>query len=89
MNDLRPPHNQRLIGPDEVSPIPEIWTEKATRGRKTGKAAIQTSSPYKTNLEESINHARKDRAIAEPQPGPSGVVSRKTKMTVKKKENRR
>lgn len=47
-----------LIGPEQVSPIPQMARRKGPqKGRPPGKAAVLTSSPYKAHLEASLQQA--------------------------------
>lgn len=47
--------DQNFITPFHLSPIPEIKARKTSnRGRKTSKATLLTSSPYKNELQESL-----------------------------------
>lgn len=47
---------REFIGPENISPVPTFKEKKGPRrGRAPGKAAIITSSPYKDELETSIN----------------------------------
>jgi len=49
-----PAADAEVITPEIISPVPCIRKKSSNRGRKAGKAVVITASPYKTELESSI-----------------------------------
>ncbi|KAK9712620.1 Collagen triple helix repeat (20 copies) [Popillia japonica] len=47
------------VSPKDLMPVPTLKKKVGCRGRKPGKAALITSSPYLTELETSINADKK------------------------------
>lgn len=45
---------RNLVTPFDISPVPTLKKKTATRGRKSSKSQIITSSPYKVELERSM-----------------------------------
>lgn len=85
-----------FIEPHQIAPIPKFPKKKGPRkGRAPGKAALITSSPYKDDLENSIESMTKKKAVKRKilidnsdelnQPSCSGVQMKKTKIILKKK----
>lgn len=45
---------KKFVSPFAISPVPSLKKKTATRGKKSSKSEVITSSPYKSDLEASI-----------------------------------
>lgn len=66
--------------PSDIVPVPKLIKKTGTRGRKSGRSKIITSTPEKEELEQSINLSREKvtRKITD-KAGPSGLKTKKLK----------
>lgn len=53
--------SKTFIGPFDISPVPLVRKRASTRGRKPSKSQIITSSPYKADLEISVEKLSKPK----------------------------
>ncbi|CAH2015458.1 unnamed protein product [Acanthoscelides obtectus] len=49
----------KLVSPFDISPVPSVTKKNTTRGRKSTKSQVITSSPYKDELEKSCTNTPK------------------------------
>lgn len=74
--DVRPSTPHTLVSPAEILPVPQPKKKMSNRGRKASSAAVITSSPYKTELENSISKSDGKKKIPSLRLG-SGTVARR------------
>ena len=80
-----------VVLPEDIVPIPLLKKTQGTRGRKSGKAKLITSTPNKEELEESMNQKEKRDSVKKrifTEPGPS-KISLKTSTKNKRKSKPR
>ncbi|KAJ3654946.1 hypothetical protein Zmor_014096 [Zophobas morio] len=80
-----------VVLPEDIVPIPLLKKTQGTRGRKSGKAKLITSTPNKEELEESTNQKEKRDSVKKRifiEPGPI-KISLKTSTKNKRKSKPR
>lgn len=58
------PNQDSFVSPFEISPLPKMKPKNSNRGRKATGSSVITSSPYKNEVNESINKKNEKEANA-------------------------
>lgn len=74
-----PGTSKSYVTPEDISPVPTLKNTASRRGRPKSSSALITGSPYKQQLEESINKGTKRKLLQNSQQMPKNTAKKNLK----------